>query len=112
MDEDEFRVFVVGLIVSRDPWRALQVLSEHYGVPAPALRVGMPKGYKGMAGCYVSKSQTIHVRSRETLYDPRVILHEFYHHLRSVTDAHGGIEKKANEFAENFLKAYLRRFRG
>ena len=108
---NNFRVLVVGLIVSGETWKALEVLSEHYGVPTPRLRVGMPKGYKRRAGCYVSKTQTIHVRNRESLYNPHVILHEFYHHLRSVTDAHGGVEKRAEEFARNFIEVYKQRFR-
>jgi len=109
---NELRAFVVELVVSGEPWKALEVLSEHYGVPTPKLKVGMPKRYKKNVGCYVRETQTIHVQKSEKLYNPHVILHEFYHHLRSVTDMRGGIEKKAEEFARNFIKAYKQRFKG
>jgi hypothetical protein len=37
-----------------------------------------------------------------------VVLHEFYHHLRtSIDKKHRGTEKFAGEFAEEFIKAYI-----
>jgi hypothetical protein len=101
-----FEVKVVALILSRDTEEALELLSQHYGVAKPKLKVGMPKRYSKNPACYVAKKRTIHVSRREILWNPHVILHEFYHHLRSLTDAHGGIEKYAQRFAENYLKAY------
>ena len=101
-----FRTKVVYLILSKDTDEALELLSTHYGVVTPKLTIGMPKRYSKNPACYVSKKQTIHVSRREILWNPHVILHEFYHHLRNVTDAHGGIEKYANSFAKNYLQAY------
>jgi hypothetical protein len=101
-----FRAKVVYLILSKDIERALELLSSHYGVVEPKIKVGMPKRYSKNPACYVHKNRTIHVSRREILCNPHVILHEFYHHLRSVTDAHGGIEKYANTFAQNYLEAY------
>lgn len=42
------------------------------------------------------------------LGNPFVILHEFYHHLRSksIDRQHKGTEKNADRFAAEFLKAY------
>jgi hypothetical protein len=101
-----FRAKVVYLILSKDTEEALELLSQRYAVMKPKLKIGMPKRYSKNPACYVSKNRTIHVSRREILWNPHVILHEFYHHLRSVTDAHGGIEKYANNFAKNYLEAY------
>jgi hypothetical protein len=101
-----FRAKVVYLILSKDTEEALELLSRRYEVVKPKLRVGMPKRYSRNPACYVGKSRTIHVSRREILWNPKVILHEFYHHLRRETDAHGGIEKYADKFAESYLEAY------
>ena len=101
-----FRAKIVYLILSRDTQEALELLSSHYGVVEPKLKMGMPKRYSKNPACYVHKNRTIHVSCRDILWNPHVILHEFYHHLRSVTDAHGGIEKYANSFAKSYLEAY------
>ena len=101
-----FRAKVVYLILSKDTEEALELLSNHYRVVKPKLKVGMPKRYSKNPACYVAKKQTIHVSRREILWNPHLILHEFYHHLRRVTDAQGGIEKYADKFAKNYLEAY------
>jgi hypothetical protein len=101
-----FRAKVVYLILSKDTEEALEMLSQHYKVGKPKVKVGMPKRYSKNPACYVAKNRTIHVSRREILWNPHLILHEFYHHLRRVTDAQGGIEKYADKFAENYLEAY------
>ncbi|MDH5783072.1 MAG: hypothetical protein OEZ35_05345 [Candidatus Bathyarchaeota archaeon] len=105
-DDLLFKAKVVSLIISKDTQKALELLSQHYRVAKPKLKVGMPKGHSKKLACYVAKKRTIHVSSREILHNPRVILHEFYHHLRNFTDAQKGIEKYAERFAENYLQAY------
>ena len=94
------------LILTKEVDEALEVLSRHYGVSVPCLKVGMPKRSGGKAGCYVSGTKTIHVASGEKLYDPFLILHEFYHHLRMQGGKHRGTEKYANRFAEEYVAAY------
>ena len=101
-----FRAKVVYLILSKDTKEALEMLSSRYGVVEPKLKVGMPKRYSKNPACYVSKNRTIHVSHRDILWNPHVVLHEFYHHLRRVTNAQGGIEKHAHNFAKNYLEAY------
>ena len=101
-----FRAKVVYLILSKDTEEALEMLSKHYRVVKPKLKVGMPKRYSKNPACYVAKNRTIHVSRREILWNPHFILHEFYHHLRRETDAQGGIEKYADKFAANYLQAY------
>ncbi len=101
-----FRAKVVYLILSKDTDEAFELLSQRYNVVKPRLKVGMPKRYSKNPACYVSKNRTIHVSCRENLWNPHVLLHEFYHHLRNVTNAQGGIEKYADKFAANYLQAY------
>jgi hypothetical protein len=101
-----FRAKIVYLIRSKDTDEALELLSRRYKVMKPKLRVGMPKRYSKNPACYVGRNRTIHVFHREILWNPQVILHEFYHHLRRETDEQGGIEKYADKFAENYLEAY------
>jgi len=105
-DDLVFRAKVVYLILSKDTEEALELLSQRYNVVKPKLKVGMPKRYSKNPACYVGKNRMIHVSCREILGNPHVILHEFYHHLRNVTDAQGGIEKYADKFAANYLQAY------
>jgi hypothetical protein len=97
---------IVALILARETEDALEQLSKRYRIEKPKLTVGMPKRYSKSPACYVAKKRTIHVSSREILWNPHVILHEFYHHLRNLTDAQGGIEKYADKFAKNYLQAY------
>ena len=101
-----FRAKIVSLILSRDPQDALKLLSSYYKIVEPKLKVGMPKRYSKNPACYVHKNRTIHVSHRSILYSPSIILHEFYHHLRSVKNAQGGIEKYADSFAKNYLEAF------
>jgi hypothetical protein len=104
---DNFKSTVVLLILNSKPEEALILLAKQYNVNTPNLKVGLPKGHKTSAyGCYTSKTETISVLNSEILNNPFVILHEFYHHLRSknVDKIHRGTEKNANKFALEFLK--------
>jgi len=105
-NERLFKAEIVRLILMKEAEEALESLSQHYNVSVPNLEVGMPKKYSKKVGCYVSKSKTIHVMSGEKLEDPFVILHEFYHHLRTQDRKHRGTEKHANRFAEEFIEAF------
>lgn len=105
-NEPLFKARVMQLILMKETDEAIKALSHHYSVSAPNLKVGMPKKYRKKVGCYVSKTKTIHVMSQEKLEDPYVILHEFYHHLRTHDRKHRGTEKHANRFAEEFIEAF------
>ena len=104
--EEQFKARIVQLILLKRVEEALEELSRHYSVDVPGLRVGMPKGHIGNAGCYVPKTKTIHVVNQEKLEDPFVILHEFYHHLRTQGGKHKGTEKYANKFADEFIETF------
>lgn len=105
---NDFKSTVVQLILNGKTEEALMLLAKHYNVNTPKLKVGLPKGQKAIAyGCYTSKTETISVLHSDLLSNPLVILHEFYHHLRSrnVDKIHKGTEKKANEFALDYINA-------
>jgi hypothetical protein len=106
--ESRFKAFVVWLILGGRVEEALGLLGEHYGVSVPRVRVGLPKGRRrGVSGCYVAGSGTIFVLNSDVLREPFVVLHEFYHHLRTSVDArHRGTERYADEFARGFIQAY------
>jgi len=105
----DFKTRVVWLILDGNPEGALELLAENHQIAVPQLRVGMPKKHKHKAyGCYTAKNQTIYVRNSDMLVNPFVILHEFYHHLRSraVDRVHRGTEDKADQFARDFILQY------
>jgi len=105
----EFKPLIVWLILNGKAEEALELLAENYRVNVPKLEVGLPKGHKRNSyGCYTPRKVTISVLDSDALGNPFVILHEFYHHLRthSVEKKHKGTEKNANKFATDFLQAY------
>ena len=101
-----FKAKIVYLILSNETGEALKLLSDHYEVVEPKLKVGMPKKYSKNPACYVGNTKRIHVAHRDVLCNPLIILHEFYHHLQRVSNAHGGIEKYADRFAQTYTEAY------
>lgn len=89
--------------------KALELLCEHYHVEVPKLGVGVVKGRsKGVLAVYSANRKEILAVSQEYLYDPFVMLHEFYHHLRYFAGHHRGTEKNADRFALDFIAAYRR----
>jgi Zn-dependent peptidase ImmA (M78 family) len=101
--------FIVWLILNQRTEEALSLLANEYKVNVPKLKVGLPKGRKNnVSGCYQSKNETISVFNSDVFANPFVILHEFYHHLRSksVDKQHRGTERNADKFATDFLKEY------
>ena len=106
--EPKFKAFIVWLILNGKTEKALQLLAEHYSVNVPKIEVGLPKGRKKkILGCYNAKKGTIFVLNSNMLREPFIILHEFYHHLRTALDTkHKGTEKYADKFAKEFIQAY------
>jgi hypothetical protein len=103
-----FKATIVWLVLSGRTEEALGLLAKHYRVTVPFLKVGLPKKHrKDTLGCYEGKSQVISVLNSDRLKDPFVILHEFYHHLRTSVDLkHRGTERNANAFAKEYIQAY------
>lgn len=105
--EEEFKVLVVATILDSKTEEAIELLCDHYRVRVPRLRVGVFEGRtKGVAAVYSLERKEILAAKREYLYDPFVMIHEFYHHLRSVSGKHRGTEKQADKFAADFVRAY------
>ena len=106
--DDKAKAIVVRLISNGEAEKALELLAEHFGVTVPKFKVGLPKGRKrNSLGCYSPNSKTISVLSSDVVKNPFVVLHEFYHHLRTTVDLkHRGTEKNADKFANEFLQAY------
>ena len=103
-----FKAMIVWLVLNGRAEEALGLLAKHYATTIPSLKVGLPKRHrKDTLGCYEGKNKVISVLNSDKLKDPLVILHEFYHHLRTDVDLkHKGTEKNANTFAKDFLQAY------
>ncbi|MFB3889510.1 MAG: hypothetical protein ACE14S_08460 [Candidatus Bathyarchaeia archaeon] len=107
--EASFKTAVVSLILNKQTEEALELLAKNYGVETPKLKVGLPKGHKRNAyGCYTAQTATISVLNSDVFGNPFVVLHEFYHHLRSksVDKQHRGTEKNADKFATEFIREY------
>lgn len=106
---DNFKPLIVWLILNGKTEKALELLAKKYDVAVPSLKVGLPKKHKTKAyGTYTAKNQTISVLNSDVLSNPFVVIHEFYHHLRSkgVDMRHRGTESNADKFAYDFLLAY------
>jgi Zn-dependent peptidase ImmA (M78 family) len=109
MAQDNFKPYVVWLILGGKTEEAIELLAKNYKVNVPKLKVGLPKGHKITAfGCYTNRNETISVQNSDILLNPFVIIHEFYHHLRSkgADRMHRGTEKNADRFAIEFIEAY------
>ncbi|MDH5482286.1 MAG: hypothetical protein OEY22_05345 [Candidatus Bathyarchaeota archaeon] len=106
--EPEFKASVVQLILDGHVEEALELLAKHYSVNLPKIKVGLPKHRKKNAiGCYTAKNETIYVLNSDLLKEPSIILHEFYHHLRtSIDKTNRGTEKYAAKFVKEYIQAY------
>ena len=106
--EIQFKAFIVHLILNGNVEEALEQLAKHFHISLPRIKVGLPGRHRTKAlGCYSAKNHTIHVVSSDVLKEPFIILHEFYHHLRTSIDRkHKGTEKYASQFAQDFILAY------
>jgi hypothetical protein len=102
-----FKALVVSVILDSRPEEAIDLLSKHYHVTKPKLSVGVYEGRtKGVAAVYSVRRREILAANREYLFNPFVIIHEFYHHLRSTSGKHRGTERQADEFAADFIDSY------
>jgi hypothetical protein len=102
-----FRAKIVGLIIDGRPERALRLLAEYYGVTEPTLRVGTVKRHRKVLACYVEKQSRIYLSDGSFVTNPFVILHEFYHHLRSSdVGKNRQVEKRADLFAWSFIRDF------
>jgi hypothetical protein len=98
---------IVYLILTRRTEQALSLLSKFYHVQPPEIVVGTVKGKRRTAyAVYVPKERRIYAMNSDIFFNPFVILHEFYHHLRSQGGPHRGTEKHADLYAKGFIDSY------
>src|SRR5207244_11775769 len=72
-NEKQFQDRVVQLIsIERRPEDALELLSKHYRVDTPTLRIALPAGEKNTLGCDVHRDTTSCISSHEYLSDTYV----------------------------------------
>jgi hypothetical protein len=107
--DDLTRAKIVYMILSKQTEEALQHLSTFYNMAPPQIVVGTVKGKrKTVHAVYVQKETKIYATNSEIFYNPFVVLHEFYHHIRTKGGVHRGSEKNANMYAKSFIDAYNR----
>ena len=107
--DDLTKAKIVHMVLNKKTEEALQYLSKFYDIAPPEIVVGTVKGKrKTVYAVYVQKESKIYVLNSDVFYNPFVILHEFYHHIRTKGGVHRGSEKNANRYAKSFIDAYNR----
>jgi hypothetical protein len=105
--DDLAKAKVVEMILRKKTEQALQSLSEYYKVPSPQIVVGTIKGKrKTVYAVYVQRERKIYCINSDIFYNPFIVLHEFYHHIRTTGGIHRGSEKHANMYAKGFIISY------
>src|SRR5919107_3774075 len=105
--DDITKAKIVHMILNRDTEEALQKLSNIYNVTPPEIVVGTIKGKrKTVYAVYVQKERRIYVINSDIFYNPFIVLHEFYHHIRTRAGVHRGSERHANMYAKSFIDSY------
>ena len=105
--DDITKAKIVHMILNRNTEEALQKLSKFYNVTPPEIVVGTIKGKRRTVyGVYVQKERRIYVINSDVFYNPFIVLHEFYHHIRTRAGVHRGSEKHANMYAKSFIDSY------
>ena len=105
--DDITKAKIVHLILNRNTEDALQKLSKFYNVTPPEIVVGTIKGKrKTVYAVYVQKERRIYVINSDIFYNPFIVLHEFYHHIRTRAGVHRGSERHANMYAKSFIDSY------
>ena len=105
--DDLTKAKIVHLILNRKTEEALQNLSKFYNITPPEIVVGTIKGKRrSVYAVYVQKESKIYAINSDIFYNPFVVLHEFYHHIRTKGGIHRGSEKHANMYAKDFVDAY------
>ena len=105
--DDVTKAKIVYLILNKKTETALQYLSKFYKVTPPEITVGTVKGKRRTVyALYVQRESKIYCLNSDIFYNPFIVLHEFYHHLRTKGGIHRGSEKYANMYAKSFIDSY------
>ena len=107
--DDLTKAKIVQMILNKKTETALEKLSEFYHVETPKIVVGTIKGKRRTVyAVYVSSQKKIYALNSDIFYNPFIVLHEYYHHIRSKLGIHRGSEKHANKYAKDFIDSYTR----
>ena len=107
--DDMMKAKIVALILDKKTELALEKLSELYKVDTPEIVVGtIKKKRRTVYAVYVVQEKKIYALNSDIFYNPFVILHEYYHHIRSKFGTHRGSEKHANLYAQDFIDSYMK----
>ena len=105
--DDITKAKVVNMILNKKTEEALKNLSQFYKVIPPEITVGTIKGKrKTVYAVYVQRESKIYCINSDVFYNPFIIMHEFYHHIRTKGGIHKGSEKYANTYAKSFIESY------
>jgi hypothetical protein len=105
--DDITKAKVVYMILNKKTEEALQNLSKFYKVRPPEIIVGTIKGKRRTVyAVYVQREGKIYCINSDIFYNPFIVLHEFYHHIRTKGGIHKGSEKNANMYAKSFIDSY------
>ena len=107
--DDMTKTRIVFMILNKRTEEALETLSMFYNTTPPQVVVGTIKGKrKTVYALYVQKEGKIYATNSDIFYNPFIMLHEFYHHIRTKAGVHRGTERNANMYAKSFIDAYNR----
>ena len=107
--DDLTKAKIVQMILNKKTETALEKLSEFYHVETPKIVVGTIKGKRRTAyAVYVPAQKKIYALNSDVFYNPFIILHEYYHHIRSKLGVHRGSERHANMYAKDFVDSYAK----
>ena len=105
--DDLIKAEIVHMILEGKTEEALRSLSKFYNTKTPEIVVGTIKGKRrSVYAVYVQKESKIYAINSDIFCNPFVVLHEFYHHIRTRGGVHRGSEKHANMYARCFIDAY------
>lgn len=105
--DDTFKAYIVQLIIDKKTEQAIESLSQFYEIKPPQIVVGTVKGKRRTVyAVYVQRECKIYCINSDIFYNPFIIMHEFYHHLRTTAGVHRGSEKHANMYARGFIDSY------
>lgn len=107
--DDHAKAEIVQMILAGSTEAALEKLSNIYRIESPRIVVGTVKGKRRTVyAVYVPAEKKIYALNSDIFCNPFVILHEYYHHIRSKLGVHRGSEKHANLYAKEFVDSYFR----
>jgi hypothetical protein len=105
--DETFKAYIVQLIIDKKTEQAIESLSQLYEIKPPQIVVGTIKGKRRTVyAVYVQRECKIYCINSDIFYNPFIIMHEFYHHLRTTAGVHRGSEKHANLYARDFIDSY------